>query len=482
MAGGLWGLCFRQQPLILVPWIALVPLLLILDRSRPFWVGFFHGLCFWLVSIPWIAPTLREYGQLPPWMSVAGLVGLAGFLAIYQALFAGIGSRIWRCGGMAALLGLPALWVVLEWLRSHLFSGFPWNLAGQSWVGIPGALPLSSWCGIYGISFLVVFANVGVARGCVKRSWRSVVATASVCLLILAIGGRFAGRGVNHDPDDRLAVRLLQPNFEVSTAWDADQVGRDYDELFSMSRLACDQEDALVIWPESAGWPFSFTRDRGFRSDIELFARERCPLLLNSATLDQGGEYNSVLLVTSTGLEAQYSKYHLVPFGEYVPLSDWLPFLPQIARNAGAFEPGTDLAPMRWRDHELALAICYEITFPEEVARRVQMGGNVLVTVTNDGWYGDSSAPWQHFHAARFRAAENGRYLIRAALTGVSAIVAPDGSVVELLGVGDHGILKAEVLGARNRTLYTAVPWLLPVASFLLVGSAIFLSRKKGRR
>jgi len=465
-----------------VPWIALVPLILVLTRSRrPYIAGFLHGLCFWLVSIPWIAPTLREYGKLPGWMSLAGLVGLCGFLALYQSLFAGIGSRLWRRGGTAVFLGLPALWVVLEWLRAHLFSGFPWNLAGQSWVGMPGALLLSSWFGIYGVSFLVVFANVGIAQGCVKRSWRTAVVASMVCLLILATAGRFASRSIDHDPSDRLAVRLLQPNFEVSTVWDPDQSSRDYGDLFSMSALACDQDDALVVWPESAGWPFSFTRDQGFRSDVERFAQERCSLLLNSTTLGNGGEFNSVLLVTPSGLESQYSKHHLVPFGEYVPLSRWLPFLPQIARNAGAFQPGTDLAPLRWQDHELALAICYEITFPEEVARRVQLGGSILVTVTNDGWYGNSSAPWQHFHAARFRAAENSRYLVRAALTGVSAIVAPDGSVEQLLGVGDHGILKAEVFGSRGLTLYTAAPWLVPVVSFLTAGSAIFLSRKKGR-
>ncbi len=479
--GGLWGLCFGKNPLVVVPWVALVPLLLLLGQRRTTLLGFVHGLGFWLISIPWIAPTLEHYGQLPGWLAILGLIAGSSYLALYQALFAGIGSRFWRRGGWISWLGLPALWVAIEWLRTHLFNGFPWNLAGQSWVEVPGALPLAGWVGIFGISFLVVLSNVSVAQAWATRSWRAGFVTISLCLVALAVGGRWSGSNIEFTDSSVLSVRLLQPNFEIMMDWNRERVDQNYGELFSMSQRACDSPDALVIWPESAAWPYSFGRDATFRHDVERFARESCPVLLNSSTTSDLGDHNSVLLVSESGLEGQYDKHLLVPFGEYVPMSRWVPFLNQIARGAGAFSPGTDVSPLTWQDQELAIAICYEITFPEEVARQVRLGSSVLVTVTNDAWYGDSSAPWQHFHAARFRAAESRRYLVRAALTGVSAIVAPDGSVEQQLGVGERGILAADLPGARGRTLYSSAPWVVPVLSFTLVGSAIFVTRKDSR-
>jgi apolipoprotein N-acyltransferase len=305
--------------------------------------------------------------------------------------------------------------------------------------------------------------------------------TLNVCLIALALGGRWSGSDIAMIDDSPLSVRLLQPNFEIMMDWDRERVDQNYDELFSMSQSACDQSGALVVWPESAGWPYSFGGDEFFRHGIEQFSRESCPVLLNSSTTTELGDHNSVLLVTASGLEDQYDKHLLVPFGEYVPMSEWVPFLNQIARHAGAFSAGTEISPLVWRDQELGVAICYEITFPEEVARQVRLGSSILVTVTNDAWYGDSWAPWQHFYAARFRAAESRRYLVRAALTGVSAIVAPDGSVEQLLGVGERGILAADIPGTRGRTLYTSLPWIVPVFSFIIMGSAIFVTRQESR-
>ena len=479
VSGGLWGLCFGREPFLLAPWMALVPLLLLLGRRRAALLGFFHGLACWLAAIPWIVPTLRDYGQLPTWASVAGLVALSGFLASYHAMFTALGRRVWRARGTTALIGLPALWVVTEWLRAHLFSGFPWNLAGQALVEVPGALQLSGWVGIYGVSFILVLVNVALAIGLRERCWRLPAGVAATCLLLLAIGARWAPPKVASDRGEAVAMRLLQPDFSVSMTWEPRRAAEDYTDLFAMSDSACDRFGALVIWPESASWPYSYTRDAAFRRDVDQFAQRRCPLLLNTSTSEGDETRNSVLLVADDGVEGAYAKHHLVPFGEYVPLARWLPFLPRIARTAGDFSPGTDLSPISWRDEELAVAICYEITFPEEVARRVQLGGTILVTVTNDGWYGDSSAPWQHFYASRFRAAENGRFLVRAALTGVSAVVGPDGSIVEMLGVGERGTLRAQVFGLRMRTLYSRAPWLLPMLSLVVAGSAIFFSRKE---
>jgi len=207
-AGGLlWAAQFEPRAYVIAPWIALVPLLLLMSSPRPAWFGFVHGLVYWLASTPWIASTLETYGQLPAWLSWALLGLLAAYLGLFHAAFAGIGARLWRRGGWAALVGLPALWVVLELLRGWLISGFPWNLAAYAWVDVPGALPLSSWVGPWGISYLLVLANLGVAVAVARRRPRLGAIAVLVPLVLLPLAGRFAHGEARSGPPQ--PVRLL---------------------------------------------------------------------------------------------------------------------------------------------------------------------------------------------------------------------------------------------------------------------------------
>jgi apolipoprotein N-acyltransferase len=234
-----------------------------------------------------------------------------------------------------------------------------------------------------------------------------------------------------------------------------------------------------LIWPESAAWPYSYSRDERLRRDLADLTAEGCPVLVNTSMAGEGGIFNSLLLVDDRGISGRYDKRHLVPYGEYVPMAGWLPFLQKIARNAGAFLAGARAGLVDWGGQRLAPAICFEITFPSEVAEQVRRGGTVLVTVTNDAWYGDSWAPWQHYRAARFRAAENRRFLLRAAITGVSAVVGPDGAVMQQLGVGAAGILPAEIPGRAELSPFTRAPWMAPAVCLVVAAFAIFLGRKE---
>ena len=186
-------------------------------------------------------------------------------------------------------------------------------------------------------------------------------------------------------------------------------------------------------------------------------------MLLNSPRWEESEAFNSAFLIDEQGRMQRYDKRHLVPFGEYVPLAGLLPFVGSLARNAGLFSAGSEPTVLAWRGEGIGMSVCFEITFATEVADLVRRGATILVTATNDAWYGDTAAPHQHFRAARFRAAENGRPLVRAALTGISAIVARDGSVLDSLGVGEEGILKADIEPTQRKTLFTrapsAVPW-----------------------
>jgi apolipoprotein N-acyltransferase len=203
-------------------------------------------------------------------------------------------------------------------------------------------------------------------------------------------------------------------------------------------------------------------------------------VLLNSSHEDGGRTYNSAYLVDAAGAPQRYDKRHLVPWGEYVPLGDVLPFVGKLARAAGDFAPAEELRLLEWRSERLGPAICFEVIFPEETAALVRAGSTVLVTVTNDAWYGDTAAPWQHFRAARFRAAENRRPLLRAAITGVSALVGADGRPVDWLAPYAQGTLAGRVVGRRDLSPYSRRPWLVPAACALVALAGLALVWRRG--
>jgi len=485
-AGGgvLWALCFERQPFLLAPWVALAPLflLLLLPPRRAAALGFVHGFASWMTALSWIASTLVTYGGLPKAASVPLLAILAAYLALYHAAFAGLGARLWRRGGGLALWGLPALWVALEWLRTYLGGGFPWNLAAYAWVGVPGALPLAAWIGAYGVSFLVLTANAGVAMAVARRRWEPLAAGLALPLLLLPLGGRWSTRQgaemVAPAPFAGTPVRLLQPNIQNLTRFEAAAVYRNYRKVLDLSTAAC-EEGTLVIWPESAAWPFSFERDADFARDLAGQVRRGCTVLFNSTHEVGGFVYNSAFLLSPGAPPARYDKRHLVPFGEYVPFRGVFSFIDKLAREAGEFRSGEGVHLLPWGDERIGMSICYEVVFPDEVAALVRAGATVLVTITNDAWYGDTAAPWQHFRAARFRAAENRRPLLRAAITGVSALIAPDGSVAAEIDLFREGVIRARVAGRSRLTPFARHPRRVPaLCSFLAAFAIIWTFRK----
>ena len=246
-----------------------------------------------------------------------------------------------------------------------------------------------------------------------------------------------------------------------------------------MSEEACDQPGALVVWPESAGWPFDYPADANFASDLRGLAARGCPVLFNTA-FEEGERWkNAAFLLMPDLLEQRADKRHLVPFGEYVPAKALFPFLDSLARNAGDFTAAEELRLLDWGHERLAIAICFEVIFPAEVADAVREGATLLVTITNDAWYGDTSAPWQHFRAVRFRAAEERRPLLRAAITGISALVRADGSVAEQLGPFEQGILRGNVRGGVGLSPYARWPWLVPALAWILAVGTLVLARRR---
>lgn len=491
-AGVLWACLFGRQPEVVAPWLALAPLLLLFSSSRASGrLAFVFGFASWMTGLFWIVPTLVTYGGMPRLVAIPLTGLLAAYLAGFDAVFGWLGGKVWRRWPWLRLLVVPAIWVSLEWLRTYLFGGFPWNLAAYSWVDVAGALPLSAWVGPYGISFLVVLAGAGLASAVERRRWEPLAAAWLVPLLLLALAGRWSLRESLDEVRDAVRfgeggrpVRLIQPNIPNLIAYDPVAVLRDYRKVIDASTEAC-QPGTLVVWPESAAWPFSFVRDPQFRADLDALAKRGCTLLFNSNHPVDDSFYNSAYLLTPEGTVHRYDKRHLVPFGEYVPFRGLFSWMDKLARNAGEFRAADGLTLLPWEREQIGMAICYEVVYPAEVAELARRGATVLVTITNDAWYGDTWAPWQHFRAARFRAAENRRPLLRAAITGVSAVVGTDGSVWSQLGVFQEGVIRARVLGRTGLTPYARAPWLVPALASLISGisglalAALYFRRKE---
>ena len=325
-----------------------------------------------------------------------------------------------------------------------------------------------------------MLVNAGIARGIATRRWETAAFVVLVAAILLPVAGRWAsGATVGRAEEGLLtsvrSAAIVQPNTPNQIAFDRSLFESDYARLLALTGEAC-RPGTLVLWPESAAWPMLYGRDPRLEADLAVFVARGCAVLLNTATTE-GGEggrtFNSALLVAPGPAVARYDKRHLVPFGEYVPLADVFSFISSLARNAGDFSPAAEVRLLDWEGERLGPAICYEVVFPYEVAQLTRAGATVLVSMTNDAWYGDTAAPWQHLRAARFRAAENRRWLLRAAITGVSAVIAPNGSVRAQFGVGESGVLPARFQGRTDLTPFARAPWSFPALCAALLAVAL---------
>ena len=479
LAGALWATCFGVNGFLIAPWLGLAPLLVLLGRADSGRLALVWGLGFWMVSLHWIVPTMVTFGGLSALVTWPLFTLLAAFLAVFVVAFALLTRRAWASGRpLLAMLALAAVWGALEWVRAWFLGGFPWNLVGYAWVEVPGALETSAWIGAYGVSMLVVWANAGFARGLLDRDWRPIAWGLLVPLTILGTAWRWSERA---EPVDAwasvpLEVRVLQPDIPNQRGWDPDRSRSDYQRLIRQSLEACDRSGVLLIWPESAAWPRQLGRDLDLERDLKTLGDRGCAVLLNNARSEGEVYYNAAVLVRPDGRRPAYDKRHLVPFGEYIPFRGLLPFAEPLTRNVGEFTPGEQIDLLEFGGSKLGAAICYEVVFPGEVAATVRAGATVLVSITNDDWYGPTSAAWQHLRAARFRAAETRRTLLRAAITGVSAVIAPDGALLDYAAPGERRTLSATVEPRTDTTLYVRFAGWVPWMSILVAGFAIFLS------
>jgi apolipoprotein N-acyltransferase len=452
---------------------------------RGFFLGLLTGIVHYAGTVYWTSGTVATFGGLP-WLvavPVAGLLVL--YMALYVAVAAAASALLIQRFGITGLLMAPAAWVATEYARAHVLGGFPWVPLGNAVVELLPIAQLASLLGVYGVSWFLAtlhacFAAAAIATG---RTRVLTVSAALVLVLVCSLWGAARLR------DSRLTragtpitVGLIQGNIPQTEKWDPARATGILDRYLEMTREAANRGAKFIVWPESAT-PFFFDEDPANAAKVRRVIRELgTPLLFGSDEIERGKPpryYNSAFILDDAGSTAAvYRKMFLVPFGEYVPFGQLLTFVAPLVDAVSAFSPGQRVIMLPVDGHMITTAICYEVVYPHLMRTGVLQGSELLTTITNDAWYGETSAPFQHFELAAMRAIEQGRYLARAANTGISGIVDPYGRLIARTELFETMVAIGEVRFLQERTVYARIgdlPAQLAVLLTLLgVGTALW--------
>jgi apolipoprotein N-acyltransferase len=449
-------------------WIALTPLVAALASgrarmapARALALGFVSGLAYFAGTVYWTGQTIRTYGDLSLPAAAFATSLLVAYLAVFPALFALVVGWLGARLGARALILAPAVWVTSEVGRMYFWSGFPWLLLGYSQTTVLPVAQLASVVGVFGLSGLVAAVSTGLAYATINRSRRAwtVAAMPVAAVVLLALWGSARIRSADlTGAGTPLTVALVQGNVPQDEKWNparAEDILRRY---LSLTQDAAASGARLVIWPESAT-PFYYEQDDAGGERIREVVRATGVRLLFGSDQIEAGQppryYNAAFMLRPDGLTAAvYRKMQLVPFGEYVPLKSLLFFVGPLVEGVSDFSPGGAMVDLPLDGVTISTAICYEIVYPGLVRQSVLQGSQLLTTITNDAWYGYSSAPYQHFLQASMRAIEQGRYLVRAANTGISGIVDPYGHVLERSALFETTVVTGEVRLLSGLTVY----------------------------
>lgn len=495
-SGVVLALSFPGYNFSLLAWIAVGLLTLASFRAR-LWpaalYGVLSGLAFYPLSVPWMDVVVRQYGGATWWQSagILGLVALTG--GLYAAIFttgvalASRKSPFWAC------LLAPCLWVAVEFLRSNMpVIGFPWNLIGYAASGNLALVQLTAVTGIYGLSFVVAgfgaFLAYAILAG-TQRAWKSLLLTAAGLVLIAFGGGYFVPRATPH-----YVAHLVQTNFEQYYNYPRNWMqlhAQALDQLHDISVDAARRRPGLIVWPEVPA-PFTF-QNPDFAVRAERIAQDSGSDFLvgivdwRRSAGQPWQATNSATLLNPAGQRVfTYDKIHLVPFGEYVPFRRWLSFAGSLVSDIGDFTPGREYSVGRLPGGKFGVYICYEGVFPGLVRHFTARGAQVLINISDDGWFGRSSASAQHVMMERVRAVENRRWLLRDTNNGYTVDVDPYGRTVAELPPDIRGQLDAPYGFRSEMTPYARFgnwfAWLCVLASIALVGASIAASREKQAR
>ena len=489
-------------------------------------LGYISGTVWYLGNCYWIYATMHTYGGIAKPVAAGILLLFSLYLGLYHALFALVFSTISRSlGKKAALFCAPFVWVAVELARARI-TGFPWDLLGVAQIDNPLLTRVAPYTGVYGLSFIIAAVNaLWLARITLKqrRHARTALAVIGAAVVLLyAIALRYL-QTPQEEPTSAVAT-LVQENLEVGAQASAAGPALSHSEmlqafsalsLFPPTAEACNgmpevssthcgspspQQQGkpsaaflaptnLIVWPEAPNSFFEAEKD--FRGSLSALARTAQAPVIAGATgvtpnenVERGYDlYNSAVFIRPDGTFAgRYDKMHLVPFGEYTPYKKVFFFAGSLLQDVGLFDPGKKRVVFTSGGHTYGTFICYESVFADEVREYARLGAEVLVNISDDGWYGDTSAAWEHLNQVRMRAIENHRWVLRATNTGVTAAIDPNGRVVAAIPRHIRSSLRAGFNYEHDVTFYAAhgdlFAWLCVVITIAGLCRALLLNRR----
>jgi len=474
-------LCFPVFDLYYLAWAAFVPLLLSLREKTPrqsFTAGYIFGLSSFFGTLFWIYHSINFYGGVSFASSLLIVLLLCSYLSLYPGVFAYVYRVMVERTKLPALLIAPLVWVVLEFVRSYAFTGFPWSSIGYSQYRFLSVIQIADITGVYGISFLVLAVNGALTDVfLVKKRLRDmplfpVSSTAGGFIVLFMVIAATLGYGLwrlgQARPGSDVKIAVVQGDIEQDKKWVPGYQNEVLQTYFDLTRKAASSSPRMTVWPETAV-PFFFGADKGNTGKLVSFQQGLGSyLLFGSVTVKEKSSEkvllaNSAILLGPQGNTAFiYDKIHLVPFGEYVPLRRVLFFLDKIVAGIGDYTSGRQYLKAETDFGRFATLICYEVIFPGLVRKFYTDGGDFIVNITNDAWFGKTAGPYQHFSMAVFRSIENRKPLVRAANTGISGFI--DSS-----GLFTREAVAGEIRTDRTMTFYTKYGDLFSYACIVLL-------------
>ena len=504
-------LAFPNSNIELLAWLGLVPLFLVIGHTTlkgAFWFSCLTGVLFFSFIIYWLSH-----------VTLFGLIVLVLYLSLYFGIFGGLVKFFWERSRylpvppyirtLIVLFFPPVLWVTLEFIRTHLLTGFGWALLGYSQYLTLPVIQIADITGVYGVSFLIVLVNIGIylmirnfnieilrlAPQNDKKKCHSDPEcnegeeSNSIYLILpwifLAASLIYGNFKLNEYPqgDRTLTVSVVQGNIPQDEKWAPEFRMLILEKYEVLTKLAAMEEPALIIWPETS-FPGiivldEINQDILYQKVVSLAKDIKTPILIGSQRNDvlRDESFNSAILVSQDGnIKTYYDKLHLVPFGEYVPLGRFFPFIGK-AIDVGDFAKGNEYTLFSLPQGKFGTLICFEDIFPGQVRQFVREGADFLVNITNDAWFGRTSAPYQHAQASVFRAIENRRYVVRSANTGLSCFINPRGEIKKMdIFTTGH---KTETIRLNSkRSFYTTYGDLFAVLCIVISAIALLYNRK----
>ncbi len=494
------ALAFPKFDINLLAWVAFVPLFYAIEGEplkRVFGWAWLQGLVCYVFSLYWIEITLHRFAGVHEAIAMLPMLLLAAVMALYAAVAIWAAEFISRKRRISLVITAPVAWAAVEWIRSFFPIGFPWNLLGESAYRMLDLVQFAEFTGTYGVSALIMLFNVVLFVVVFRRETRRVQMLALSVLTVLMVAAEGFGIWRVHQMDKApaegsLRIAMVQGDIPQSIKWNPNYLTESVKVYFDQTALAARQGVDLVVWPEAAAaflfqphddYPAEFAGDAAYRKALlELAHNMDVPILFGAPALGtENGElgfYNRAYLVSAQGKVAgYYDKIQLVPFGEYVPLKSVLGFfVNRVVHGFGDMFPGRTQTIFQVKGAKLGVLICYESVFPNLTRLAVKKGADILLNITNDAWYGRSSAPYQLLAMAAMRAIETKVPIVRVANTGISAVILPTGKITAPTPLFKRGTEIEDVKWRPERTVYTVVGDAFAEICFVLMMAGLILA------